>query len=119
MPVPPTRRAASWLPRAASVETTRPTAAASTTNTPSTRAAFHTMCGDAQTSRRTEPTTITHGSARRWPGVSRRVPRSPALGSSLRRIIRTRISTRMPMIGSITSVTAAPAPSCSCWMAFE
>ena len=104
----------------ASVETTRPTAAASTTNTPE-----HDRGLPDDLRRR--PDQHEHRAHDDHPrqrpalaGVSRRRPRSA--GAAAGRCVASSARGSPPgraMIGSITSVTAAPAPNCSCWIAFE
>jgi hypothetical protein len=101
-------------PEARSAETTHPTAAAIPRITPRTTAAFQKMCGDAQASRPVTAAATAHGRALRTVPGGSDDPVAPS-----RRSRRTRTNTSPPMIGSITRVTAAPAPNCSCRIAFE
>ena len=77
-PRPDTRDDARRPPRDWSVETTRPTAAATSRITPRTTAAFQKICGDAQASRPVTTAATTHGSAFRAVPAHRRA-RSTAL----------------------------------------
>ncbi len=113
-PSPDTHDDARRPPLACNPETTRPTAAAISRITPRITAAFQKICGDAQASRPVNTAAPTHGSAVRDGPVHR-----GGLFPVSARNVRTRKNTRPATIGSMTSVTAAPAPYCSWRIAFE